>query len=365
MSEVFISYSREDRSRAKKIAKRLQQLGLDIWWDREIPPGRSFDEVIQEALESAKCVIVLWSKVSVESHWVKEEAQRGLDRGILIPVLVDPVPIPLGFGRVQTGNLSDWDGAIGDADFIGVSNSVATMVGRNELIREMPKLRSSSVDVPTIPIVREPEWSPAPRLRKPPPRRRKSDRGKRAALVFGSSALLAVVLAGGMYYFFGSQPASRERGSAAPDGGTAAPPGEQEALAGSAATERSGQSEQGDQPGYYLRQAASGGSIITENHLRAVEPTRSELAREDFVGWCLQSDLAAGHRLRSEDLQRCVPGYYARDRGARGQMLSREFLIAVEPVPDRPAIGDLVGWCLIHEIMPGQRLASGDVSWCE
>ena len=59
MSDIFIGYAREDRDKAKTFAELFQQQDSSVWWDRNIPPGRSFDE---EALGAAKCVMVLWSK---------------------------------------------------------------------------------------------------------------------------------------------------------------------------------------------------------------------------------------------------------------------------------------------------------------
>ena len=62
MSDIFISYKREDRPRAKQIAEKLQENGFSVWWDRKIPAGKSFDQVIQKALDEASCIVVLWSE---------------------------------------------------------------------------------------------------------------------------------------------------------------------------------------------------------------------------------------------------------------------------------------------------------------
>jgi len=113
MSDIFISYAREDRNKAKAFAELFQQQDWSVWWDRNIPPGRSFDEVIEEALGAAKCVVVLWSKNSASSDWVKGEAAEALQRKILVPVRIESANVPLEFRRLQTVDLSDWKGDAG------------------------------------------------------------------------------------------------------------------------------------------------------------------------------------------------------------------------------------------------------------
>ena len=95
--EIFLSYSSSDRKKAQLFAEALKAQGYSVWWDRKFPPGHKFDTFIQEKLNQAKCVIVLWSKDSVDSDWVKEEASDGEKRDILIPVLINDILPPLGF----------------------------------------------------------------------------------------------------------------------------------------------------------------------------------------------------------------------------------------------------------------------------
>jgi len=102
MNDIFLSYQSKDRPRAKIIAEALEHHGYSVWWDQIIPPGRTFAQVIEEKLDAAKCVIVLWSKESVGSEWVKNEAREGNQRGILIPILIDDVKIPFEF-RINSG----------------------------------------------------------------------------------------------------------------------------------------------------------------------------------------------------------------------------------------------------------------------
>lgn len=108
MSDIFISYAAEDRELARSLAGALSAQGWQVWWDREIPFGRSFDEVIETAVADARSMIVLWSRHSVESDWVRSEAREGRARRILLPVLIEPVRIPLEFRHLQTADLTDW-----------------------------------------------------------------------------------------------------------------------------------------------------------------------------------------------------------------------------------------------------------------
>jgi hypothetical protein len=107
MADVFISYAHQDERRAERIAGLLEAQGLSVWWDRDIPPGKTWDQVIGTALDAAGCVVVLWSNASLQSDWVKDEASRGAARKALVPVLFDHVTSPLGFGRIQAAQFSD------------------------------------------------------------------------------------------------------------------------------------------------------------------------------------------------------------------------------------------------------------------
>jgi len=129
MSDVFISYAREDAGKAGKLAAAFEADGLSVWWDRTIPAGKTFDQVIAENLAAARCVLVLWSSHSVGSNWVKEEAAEGRERGILVPVLVEPVQPPLGFRRIQAADLSAWKGERAAQDYTELLTAIREMTG--------------------------------------------------------------------------------------------------------------------------------------------------------------------------------------------------------------------------------------------
>jgi len=106
MADVFVSYATDDRQRVRSIVEAIERAGFSVWWDRRIGLGRSFDREIERELDRAGCVLVVWSVDSVGSDWVKSEAQEGLDRNVLVPLLIDDVKPPLAFRRIQTASLS-------------------------------------------------------------------------------------------------------------------------------------------------------------------------------------------------------------------------------------------------------------------
>ena len=110
MADIFISYASDDRARVKPLAEALARKGWSVWWDRTIPAGKAFAEVIDQELSSARAVIVVWTSISIERNWVLEEAEDGRERGILVPVLMDDVKLPRGFRRIHAGDLIQWDG---------------------------------------------------------------------------------------------------------------------------------------------------------------------------------------------------------------------------------------------------------------
>lgn len=130
MSDVFLSYARADHPRAEWMAAALRSLGFSVFWDRDIPAGSTWDRVLEEQLASVRCVLVLWSAHSVGSDWVKIEAAEANRVGKLLPVLLDDVPIPLEFRRVQTARLVGWAGDERDPGFTEVVSGISRLLDR-------------------------------------------------------------------------------------------------------------------------------------------------------------------------------------------------------------------------------------------
>ena len=117
MANIFLSYADEDRERARELAVELEALGWTVWWDRKLQAGKTFAGVIESEIKKADCVLVLWSKASIVSRWVRDEANEGLERGVLVPVLIDAVAPPTGFRSIHAANLAGYQGDQTSPDF--------------------------------------------------------------------------------------------------------------------------------------------------------------------------------------------------------------------------------------------------------
>jgi len=133
VTDVFISYASEDRDRAGKLASALSAFGWTVWWDRKIITGQAFDQAIEHELETTKSVVVLWSKHSIASEWVKNEAAVASERGVLVPAIIDSVKLPLEFRRKQTAELIDWKGEPSHSGFQALCEGIATTIGGTPL----------------------------------------------------------------------------------------------------------------------------------------------------------------------------------------------------------------------------------------
>jgi hypothetical protein len=187
VSDIFVSYASADRDRARAVAQALADQGWSVWWDRTIPPGRQFDEVIEEALDSARCVVVLWSRASVASQWVKTEAAEAMRRKILVPVLIEDVKIPLEFRRLQAADLSTWTGGNTHEEMQKFLASIGTNVGQEA--RPTPPPENQAAEPPQAPP-RPPEVKPLP----PPPEPLPAARPKSKALLLAAAGLASLVV---------------------------------------------------------------------------------------------------------------------------------------------------------------------------
>ena len=131
MSDVFVSYKAEDRKRVRPLVEALEADGYSVWWDEQIGGGAAWRQAIEAELNTAKCVIVAWSKRSVgpEGTFVQDEAARAQQRRVYVPVTIDKVHVPLGFGEMQALSLTGWKGDRSDPRYQTVLSAVCRIAG--------------------------------------------------------------------------------------------------------------------------------------------------------------------------------------------------------------------------------------------
>jgi TolB-like protein len=122
MSDVFVSYKAEDRKRVRPLVEALEADGFSVWWDAQIGGGDEWRRSIEQQLDAAKCVLVVWSKRSTgpEGRFVRDEASRAMERSVYLPVRIDNVRLPLGFGETQALSLTNWKGGREDGRYHAV-----------------------------------------------------------------------------------------------------------------------------------------------------------------------------------------------------------------------------------------------------
>jgi TIR domain/Domain of unknown function (DUF4062) len=143
MTDIFISYAEEDREVARKISQLFEDGGWSVWWDRKIPAGKTWRNVLEEAMQNMRCMVVLWSANSIASEWVKEEAEEGKSQGKLVPILIESVKPPMGFLTIQAADLIGWNG---NKDSPAFQRLLADMTEIIQQSREADKLKN---EVPT------------------------------------------------------------------------------------------------------------------------------------------------------------------------------------------------------------------------
>ena len=120
MSDVFVSYNREDLKAAQAIVDGLIAEGFGVWMDQNLQAGENYDEITEDRLHKARAVVVLWSSRSVKSRWVRAEATIGARKNTLVPIMIEPCDRPVMFELIQTTDLSGWNGDRSDPAWLAV-----------------------------------------------------------------------------------------------------------------------------------------------------------------------------------------------------------------------------------------------------
>lgn len=137
MADIFISYSSLDRAKAEQLIELLTSAGLSVWIDRSgIEAAESWSEVIVEAIDSCKALVVLLSSNSIVSHnVVKELSLASEKRKKILPIDLEPIEIPKSMqyplAGVQRTSMQNIDGiirALGKLGFEATSEPKLTVV---------------------------------------------------------------------------------------------------------------------------------------------------------------------------------------------------------------------------------------------
>ena len=259
MADVFLSYAREDAARAEQIARGLEAAGIDVFWDNEIPPGQTWADYIEQKLTQCKALIVLWSSHSVGSQWVREEARMGRDKSVLVPVMIDNVQPPFGFGEVQAANLSAWTGAADDANWRRFVAAVSDFA--------KGAARPSAQPMPAAP----PRAAPQPAYKAPEPEKKK---GGVPVWVWVVGAVVATVVVLGII------------GSMIPDDPqpqVAGPPQNPQAVAGQVPPQQVGQNQYEQQILQRLSQVEQ--ALTAQGFQQVSPPVTGQLAAGQTQNW--------------------------------------------------------------------------------
>ena len=162
-TEIFLSYSREDRTAARHFAESFAGEGFSVWWDAALRSGQTFDEVIEKELRAAKAVVVLWSPRSVLSRWVRAEATLADRRNKLVPAIIEACDRPIIFELTHAADLSDWTGDTADLRWRTLVNDLRRLVGGgDEEVTAQPAAAAPVAEAKPVQAAPAPEPPAAP-----------------------------------------------------------------------------------------------------------------------------------------------------------------------------------------------------------
>ena len=151
MSHVFISYARTDEPLACLIADELREGGFEVWRDDELPAHRAYAEVIEERINGAGAVVVLWSAEAAKSHWVRAEADTARAKLTLVQASLDGTLPPMPFNQIQCADLKGWDGQRTAPGWRKLFASVAELAG-GPATPESPRSSTRDVSICVLPF---------------------------------------------------------------------------------------------------------------------------------------------------------------------------------------------------------------------
>lgn len=142
MTDVFISYASSSRESAAWVARAVEGLGYSVWWDSALLPHDMWGTTIEQELNAARCVVVLWSSDALGSRWVRAEATRALDSAKLIQASLDGASPPMPFDQIQFVTLDDWEGEKDHPGWLRIAASLKHILSGERIAADLPPVRA-------------------------------------------------------------------------------------------------------------------------------------------------------------------------------------------------------------------------------
>src|SRR6516164_8096333 len=153
MADIFVSYSRSDKTRVAPLVAAIKAKGWSVWWDPSIAAGQQFDDQIEAELLAASAVLVVWTPTSVQSRWVRGEARDAAERDILVPVRFENARLPIDARAIQTTDLDNWGEDPASAPFQDLLRSLSAVIERQRASKSAtPAATSAPSPAPRVAI---------------------------------------------------------------------------------------------------------------------------------------------------------------------------------------------------------------------
>jgi TPR repeat protein len=208
MPDIFISYKKEEQETASTLATRLTEAGYDVWWDDALLAGERYEDEIASVLDQSRAVVVLWSRQSVKSDWVKAEAESARQQKKAFPVIIDdmsPAQMPLLYRGMHAARFTNWTGETTHPGYIELIGSIEDRIGRgqgphlseNEAEAKLAETASAAVSIARTYLAESTDRPTAPPKPAPTPKRR----DLRLPIIIGAAVVVAIAIGSVFAYF--------------------------------------------------------------------------------------------------------------------------------------------------------------------
>jgi hypothetical protein len=138
--DVFLSYSSHDKPSVLRLAKRLRESDLRVWFDDWcIKAGAEISLAVQSGLISSRQIIACWSPKYIESKWGTTEILTTLfpdpnnEDGRYIPVLLADCDLPDAFRRFKHVDYRTES----EAAFVEILSACSTLTPETDFIQPL------------------------------------------------------------------------------------------------------------------------------------------------------------------------------------------------------------------------------------